>query len=158
MSAEVGPGNVRIAADGPEVPSGLPGGVTLSEPRTLTVTVTGPGKWLSSNGRHHWAVRNRLAQDWKTAGLIHTRNAMRLAGTGQMQAAELVVVVHWPDRRRRDGHNVVGGSIKAAVDGAVAAGLLVDDDDRHLRAVTVRTVVTPKTKPRMDMTWVEVGA
>lgn len=157
MSAQTGPDAAVRHADGPEPLSALPGGVALSEPRTLTVTVTGPDKWLSSNGRHHWAVRNRLAQDWKTAGLIHTRNAMRLAGTGQIQAAELVVVVHWPDRRRRDGHNVVGGSIKAAVDGAVDAGLLVDDDDRHLRAVTVRTVVTTGTRPRMDMAWTEVG-
>lgn len=41
------------------------------------------------------------------------------------------VWVAWPNRRRRDAHNL-GPTFKACIDGMVRAGLLADDDDRHL--------------------------
>jgi len=134
-----------------------PQGPVAEEPRTLTVTVTGPDKWLSSNGREHHMPRARATKEWQLISQFRTRQAMRDTSTGQMGAAELDITVHWPDKRRRDAHNTAP-TWKAAIDGAVAAGLLADDSDRYLRAVTIRATVTAGTRPRMDMTWTEVGA
>ena len=54
-----------------------------------------------------------------------------------MEVAHCVATLTWRDRRRRDAHNIMP-TIKACVDGVVAAGLLPDDDDTHLTGPDLR--------------------
>lgn len=54
-----------------------------------------------------------------------------------LAAADLEVALGWPTRVRRDAHNVIP-TLKALIDGMVDAGLLPDDDDRHLTGPDLR--------------------
>lgn len=87
--------------------------------------------WWSANSRLHWAKRAR-----KTAAVRALAQAAA-RGTDQFQRATLSVLVHYPTNTRADPHNVASTVIKAAIDGVVSAGVLPDDDDKHLTAVTI---------------------
>lgn len=83
---------------------------------------------LSANGRQHWREKAALTK------ALRTKSRMLHRGVRQwhdVEAAHLTVWVTWPDRRRRDVANLAP-TIKALVDGAVDAGILTDDSDRHL--------------------------
>lgn len=38
-----------------------------------TLTVGAPGPWATTNQRHHWTVRNRLTQAWRSAAAWQAR-------------------------------------------------------------------------------------
>lgn len=82
---------------------------------------------LNDTRREHWAVKSRKARAIRDRG----RLAVRLVGSPRMEFARCVVTVFYPDRRKRDVGNLMP-TAKALVDGMVDAGLLPDDDDRHL--------------------------
>jgi|GEM_PF-715921 len=103
----------------------------MSQTMTLTVHAT---NLLTANQRAHWAVRARLTRTLRHAAAI----SARAQGIEPMRRAHLTVHVSWPDRRRRDVHNVMP-TIKAIVDGLVQdAGVLPDDDDTHLTGPDLR--------------------
>lgn len=52
--------------------------------------------------------------------------------TGPWKFARVSAVFFHPDNRRRDPDNSMG-SIKAAYDGIVDAGLVIDDDAKHMK-------------------------
>ena len=60
------------------------------------------------------------------------------------------VAFYWPDKRRRDEDNAIA-SLKAAYDGLVSSGLLVDDDSKHLKREMPRFEVDP-VSPRVEIT------
>ena len=93
---------------------------------TVTMTI-GAANLLTANQRLH---------HMKRAGVVKTlRHAAAVAAASQdapkLDRAHIVVHVAWPDRRRRDVHNVMP-TVKACVDGFVDFGMLPDDDDHHL--------------------------
>ena len=96
--------------------------IVLDLPRSL---------WWSANNRHHWQVVRRK----KAAVRALARAAAQ--GGARYQRATLSVLVHYPTNTRADPHNVASTVIKAAIDGVVSAGVLPDDDDKHLTAVTI---------------------
>ena len=55
------------------------------------------------------------------------------------------VTFRWPDGKRRDSANWYP-TAKAAVDGAVDAGVITDDDDVHVAAFTIAADPTPGLK------------
>ncbi|MFD0889967.1 hypothetical protein ACFQ08_35955, partial [Streptosporangium algeriense] len=59
------------------------------------------------------------------------RVAVEQAGIPALQRAHVFGILHPATRGRRDPANWYP-SFKAAIDGLVDAGVLVDDDDRHL--------------------------
>lgn len=86
---------------------------------------------LTANERPHWSRRASVAGGIRVA-------AATLARAAQIPASEqawITVVLHPHNGRRLDPHNW-GPSAKAAIDGLVDAGILPDDDWRHLLAVT----------------------
>ena len=93
---------------------------------TVTMTI-GAANLLTANQRLHHMKRAAVVKI--------LRHAAQMAASSQdapkLDRAHIVVRVSWPDRRRRDVHNVMP-TIKACVDGFVDYGLLPDDDDRHL--------------------------
>ena len=54
-----------------------------------------------------------------------------------MEVAHLTARLTYRDRRRRDDHNIMP-TLKACVDGVVAAGLLPDDNHKHLVGPDIR--------------------
>lgn len=116
----------------------------------ITVEVTGPVKYLNANRALHWSEKARLTRAWRAAASAHTRAVIGPRKRPLLKAATLSVVVVFPDARRRDAHNV---SLKAAIDGAIDARILSDDDDERLISVTVTSRITPKARPALIMTW-----
>lgn len=110
--------------------------------------------WWSANDRLHWRARAD-----KTAAV---RALARAAALDEcwLYRASLTVLVHYPTNARADPHNVASTVIKAAIDGIVSAGVLPDDDDKHLTAVTISR--GPKTSIpgiyRLTLTLEEVPA
>jgi hypothetical protein len=109
---------------------------------TMTLTV-GSSNLLTANRRIHHMQRARATRVLRHAAAINAEPIPR------MERAHLTVWVSWPDRRRRDVHNVMP-TVKALVDGAVSGpvrprgsdawtkGVLPDDDDRHLTGPDLR--------------------
>jgi hypothetical protein len=108
---------------------------TSGEPgsRELSIALPPGLPVLSLNGRLHWAERNRAAQQLKSAAHVMARAAKAPA----LQRAEITVEYQPPDRRRRDPDNYAATG-KPLIDGLVAAGVLPDDDGKHVTAVHYR--------------------
>jgi crossover junction endodeoxyribonuclease RusA len=102
--------------------------VTIALPPGLPV--------LSLNGRLHWAARNKAAQALKQAAWAIVAGAK----VPPMERAVITVEYQPPDKRRRDPDNYAATG-KPLIDGLVAAGVLPDDDGKHVAAV--RYVIGP---------------
>lgn len=89
---------------------------------------------LNANQRLHWAQRSA-----RTRNLRQVAYSFGLHAT-PMERASLVVAIGWPDKRRRDAHNLMP-TIKACIDGFVDAGVLPDDSDAHLVGPDLRPFV-----------------
>ena len=100
---------------------------------------------LSLNGR---ADRRTLSPRIRTLRL-QARVMARAARCPSLERARLVAWVRFPDGRRRDLHNYMP-TLKALVDGLVDAGLLPDDDSRHLQGPDMR-LDTRHTSKRMGI-------
>jgi hypothetical protein len=83
---------------------------------------------LNANERLHWAAKSVRTAAWRG----HAARMAVAAGLPKHQRAHITVTVSFPDKRRRDVHNLFP-TAKAIVDGLVADyGLLPGDDDRYL--------------------------
>ena len=88
---------------------------------------------LTSNQRLHWGERARRTRALRWRATL----AYRAAGKPRMEVAHLTARLTYRDRRRRDDHNIMP-TLKACVDGVVAAGLLPDDNHKHLVGPDIR--------------------
>ena len=90
------------------------------------VTVRVPAAlWLSANGRDHWATKSRRTRHLRQLGFLAARDLPAL------DRANVTTVIGYPTARRSDPANAAP-TVKALLDGAVDAGLLPDDDHRHV--------------------------
>lgn len=92
----------------------------------LTI-ITDHNVLLTANQRLHHMERARRSKLARNAGAM----TVLAWNAPAMTRAHVTVTVSWPDGRRRDVHNLFP-TIKAHIDGFVDAGLLPDDDDKHL--------------------------
>lgn len=102
----------------------------MAEPREVVIGLPAGLPLLSLNGRLHWAARNRIVQQLKSAAFVMARAAK----APPLQRAEVTVTYEPPDRRRRDPDNLAPTG-KAAIDGLVLAGVLPDDSAAHVAGV-----------------------
>ena len=97
---------------------------------------------LTANQRLHWARKARLTSTLRRRGAF----AWWQAGRPQMDRAHVTVTLGYPDRRKRDAHNLMP-TIKGLIDGLVNPGnrgILPDDSDAHLTGPDLRIgEVTP---------------
>lgn len=100
--------------------------------RTFTVTIDAPAKWLNSNDRYKRRP-DQLTAVWRDAATVMAR-AGKLP---KLDACHITAVLSFPDRIRRDCPNYYP-TIKATIDGLVRAGVLDDDDDLHVRSLTIQ--------------------
>lgn len=101
---------------------------------TTTQTITLPlpaATWTTSNDRLHWRERARRTKIIRTLARVIARTELLPVPT----PATITVQVHRPRRTRADAQNA-SPTLKAACDGLVDAGILPDDDDQHIAAVT----------------------
>ena len=107
------------------------------DPWKRTLTLTGPR--FSANDRLHFRRRNELVKIWRTLGEAHAR---ALYVPRPLERAH-VVVTQVPHSRGRVDPGNVAPAAKAAVDGIVRAGLLVDDDAAHMVGPDYRLAAEP---------------
>jgi hypothetical protein len=91
---------------------------------------------VSMNARSHWTNTHRQIQALRRRGELAARSSH--PPMPHFEMATVVVYMRFPDRRRRDIQNY-HKTLKALIDGFVDAGLLPDDDSRHLFGFDVRT-------------------
>lgn len=119
----------------------------LTDPIVLTLV----GPRFSANDRLHFRVERALKQTWRELGQVHARAVIgpRLVdGFVPLQRAH-VVVTQIPGSRRRTDPGNVAPAAKAAVDGIVLAGLLVDDDAGHMIGPDFRLGEARRQQPGM---------
>ena len=95
-----------------------------------------PSEVLNANQRMHWACKARLTSNLREWGAF----AWNRAGRPQMDRARVTVTLGYPDRRKRDAHNLMA-TVKPLLDGMVSPGvrgILPDDDDAHLEGPDLR--------------------
>lgn len=110
--------------------------VITAEPSQV-VTINAPCDWINSNGRHHWATKARLTKTWRLAAYALARNQLAIGALSYCtRPVDITVYVHKTTSRRYDAHNLMP-TVKACIDGLVQAGILEDDSNRYLRAVSI---------------------
>ncbi len=97
----------------------------------------------NSNHRTHWAVRARKQRQLRAQAKAACQGLNPLAGR-----LTLTVSFRFPDKRHRDLDNY---SLKAAVDGAVDAGLIPDD-----RSTILHTFIRTRDETRAPRGYVRL--
>lgn len=110
---------------------------------------------LTANQRYHWAEQSRRVKALKLLAQYGTRSYLNRGLWSPVPAADITVHLRWPDRRRRDPANWAPTG-KALVDGVVAAGLLPDDDWRHVTGPDIRIDMESPMPPTRDLVSVEL--
>jgi crossover junction endodeoxyribonuclease RusA len=98
----------------------------------LKLRLPWPPKELSPNARVHWAEKQRETRAYRWECFSEARPYRYLPqcrATGP-RSAKVVFVV--PNKRKRDLDNCMA-MLKPCWDGLVDAGVLVDDDSKHLK-------------------------
>lgn len=85
---------------------------------------------LTANDKMHWGARARITKQLRRRGYMLGREG-RGVDILCLQRARVEFEFAYPDRRRRDRHNLAP-TVKAIMDGLIDAGLLPDDSDRFL--------------------------
>lgn len=95
--------------------------------RTLPIARAG---LLTANDKPHWARKAALTKQLRRWGYLLAREGQGVARL-HLTRARVEFEFAYPDRRRRDRHNLAP-TVKALMDGLIDAGLLPDDSDRFL--------------------------
>lgn len=119
---------------------------------TVTIVLPLPPKVLSPN--HHIASKGgRFAKMAATKKYREQAKDATLAAcieTAPWKLASVTATFFFKDKRRRDQDNALA-MLKAAYDGIVDSGLIVDDDYDHLKRETPEFEIDAKY-PRVELT------
>ena len=108
---------------------------------TLDEILVPSAQMISLNDRGDRRRVAPIVKNLRTMAMIRAR----AAGIGRSERLRLVAWLRFPDARRRDPHNYMP-TLKSLVDGFVDAGVLPDDDRRHLQGPDPRCdLLTPMT-------------
>lgn len=110
--------------------------VTVDVPRTLLLNA-------NQITRMHWRVKGERAAALK----LLTRARAGISSRPFPTRVACTVDIRWPDKRRRDAHNLMP-TIKHCIDGFVAAGWLTDDADKYLQGPDLRTIPDERCDPQ----------
>lgn len=105
------------------------------------------GDWINANARMHWAPKANLSRAWRQAAYFVGRNSK----TQFSQQVDVVAVVHKRKASTRwDPHNLMP-TVKPAIDGLVEAGVLIDDDTKAVRRVSIEAGSPDKIRPGLTL-------
>jgi crossover junction endodeoxyribonuclease RusA len=86
---------------------------------------------LSANDRHHFRVKADIVKQIRA----DAANLARFQRLPKLTVVRITAVLHPRDKRHQDSDNVQP-TVKACVDGLVAAGYLPGDDERYVLSTT----------------------
>ena len=112
---------------------------------------------LNANYRLHWAAKAKRSKTIRWQAFSKASAALIHDPSGVVDRGHVTVWVAYPDRRRRDVHNLYP-TIKAAIDGMVDAGVLPDDSDTHLVGPDLRVPDHLAPKGTVHLAFEVVGA
>lgn len=92
----------------------------------LTIEVLAPAAWINSNDRRHRMAEAALTKAWRTAARAACRNV------GPLNCPVQITAHVWKPRSNRYDPGNLYPTAKACLDGIVDAGLLPDDDHKHV--------------------------
>jgi len=98
----------------------------------VTITIPAPCEWLNSNDRRHRMAHAKLTKAWREAAWAACRNIGPLNWPVTITAH-----VFKPRGGRYDPGNLYP-TAKACLDGIVDAGLIPDDDHKHVTGPDMR--------------------
>ncbi len=132
----------------------------LAMTRSITLTFPWFPRELSPNARVHWAERAEATSlyreecGWMAKTQVQPNQDIHT--DPPFSAPVLATTTFYvKDKRRRDMNNL-DASLKAMWDGIVDAGILADDDYKHLRHAESKLVVEPKGTKRVEVTLEEL--
>lgn len=105
---------------------------------TIELFVPQAAGWISANAREHWAPRAKKTRHWRHAAHIVARNHLTTRRKQPLPTpVDIQLAIHKAPgpNRRWDPPNIGAPTGKAIIDGLVDAGLIPDDDTRHVRYV-----------------------
>lgn len=108
---------------------------------------------LTANDKPHWGRKAALTKQLRRWGYLLGREGRGVARF-HLTRARVVFEFAYPDRRRRDRHNLAP-TVKAMMDGLIDAGLLPDDSDRYLDGPHT-TIADRLAEKRLNQTMYEV--
>lgn len=123
-----------------------------TESTTYVVALPAGMKLLNANDRVHWRTRARITKALREAA----EESALAAHIPPQERITIQAVLHPHDKRRRDAHNWYP-SFKAAIDGVVDAGVIPDDDGKHLISIEV-VLGTPVRHTQISLHITPLGA
>jgi hypothetical protein len=107
-----------------------------------------PGEELSPNARAHWSDRHQAAVVFFNAVYYSCVDAINRSGQVRRPypKARLNLTFVFSQERKRDRDNLIS-MFKPGLDAIVQAGLLEDDDSRHLEIGEVKVEVDKERAP-----------
>lgn len=123
--------------------------------REITIAVTAlRGDIINANHREHWAPRATRVAYWRHAA----HRAAREARVPLLSACTVRVTVHLGYRARLKDATNAAPTVKACIDGIVQAGLLLDDSDAYVHAVTFAPTqrIPPSPTVKKPVTYLEL--
>ena len=114
--------------------------VTLIIPRC-------PPRSLNRLLRMHWARRHELMELWRQEVAV----AAARAGRPRFKAAEVRLRLFYDRYPLPDLDNALAAASKLVLDGLVRAGILPDDDARHVRGLTIAELAVDRAEPRVEV-------
>lgn len=114
--------------------------VTLVIPRC-------PPRSLNRLLRMHWAHRQEILELWRKEVAV----AAMEAGRPRFDAAQIRLRLYYDRLPLPDPDNALSAASKLILDGLVWAGVLPDDDVRHVRGVTLAELAVDRNNPRVEV-------
>lgn len=95
--------------------------------KTYSIAFPPATELISANGREHWTQRAKVTKHLRELA----EQEANLKRIPELNKVKIRAVYYPPDNRRRDMSNLFP-SVKAAIDGIVDAGVLLDDNDKFV--------------------------
>lgn len=114
---------------------------------TVTITLGLPPRALMPNARPHHHAKARAVKKYRRAACVLAQAV--LPESAPWERATIRPTFYHALRRDRDGDNAVA-SLKSAIDGLVASGLIVDDSSKHLATLPPAFQID-KQSPRVEL-------
>lgn len=112
---------------------------------TLTIVLPPINSKLHAHNKGHWSNKIKATSDLRQLACLKTKQLT----DARWQAAAVLYRFYFPDLRRRDAANAIQAT-KPAIDGVVDAGLIPDDDWKHLEIAGVECFLDRKN-PRVEL-------